>query len=87
MTCDWCSLPPNRCTCVTTVAPDYARALRRKILEGYGMLRRPRKLVAPKTEDHAHYYRVIGAAFMRWQMARQLDARNDSPPVTDGAGG
>ena len=34
-----------------------------------------RNLTEPKTEDHAHYYRVIGAAFMRWQMAKELDSQ------------
>lgn len=77
MTCDWCSLPPNRCTCFTPEQMEQSTR-RSPVL---------RMLVAPQTEDHAHYYRVIGAAFMRWQMAQQLDARNDSPPVTDGARG
>lgn len=67
MTCDWCSLPPNRCQCVTPSGEHSSEA------RSCGSSAPDGRLCPPQTEDHAHYFRVIGATFMRWQMAKELD--------------
>lgn len=60
MSCDYCSLPPNRCECISRDE----RALRY-----FNRLDGPpeRKLVEPVIPDHMHWYRVMGAVYLRWQ--------------------